>query len=194
MRYKVLILSLLLSVLLSASMSAVAAAEEDYSKTIKVFQESDVVKPFFKNSYGYAVFPTVGKGGLGIGGALGKGQVYRQGKVTGKSTLVKLSIGFQAGGQAFSEIIFFKDKRAYDEFTSGGFEFDATASAVAITAGAQAKAGSSGSSSEVSAGPKTGKQLGGTYVKGMAVFVHTLGGLMYEAAIGGQKFSFDPIK
>jgi len=193
MRSNILIL-LLLSVLLSAAMSDVAAAEDDFSKTINVFKESDVVKPFFKDSYGYAVFPTVGKGGLGIGGAFGKGQVYHQGKVTGTSTLVKVSIGFQAGGQAFSEIIFFQDKRAYDEFTSEGFEFDATASAVAITAGAQAEAGSSGSSAEVSAGPKSGEQLAGKYVKGMAVFVHTLGGLMYEATIGGQKFSFEPIK
>jgi len=193
MRFNVLIL-LLMSVLLSVAISAAAAEEEDYSKTIKVFQESDVVKPFFENCYGYAVFPTIGKGGLGIGGAVGKGQVYQQGKATGKSTLIKLSIGLQAGGQAFSELIFFQDKRAYDEFTSGGFEFDATASAVAITAGAQAKAGSGGSSAGASAGPKADKQVAGTYVKGMAVFVHTLGGLMYEAAIGGQKFSFDPIK
>jgi len=180
--------------LLVGATPVLSADVEDYSKTIKVFKESDAVKPFFKDCYGYAVFPTIGKAGFVVGGAAGKGQVYRDGKVTGKSTLVKLSVGFQFGGQAFSEIIFFKDKRAYDEFTSGSFEFDATASAVAITAGAQAKAGTSGSSAGVSAGPKTGEQLAGSYIKGMAVFVHTLGGLMYEAAIGGQGFSFEPIK
>jgi lipid-binding SYLF domain-containing protein len=173
---------------------AFAVDSDDYAKTIKVFQESNVVKPFFKGSYGYAVFPVVGKAGLVVGGAFGKGQVYRHGVLTGRSNLVKVSVGFQAGGQAFSEIIFFQDQRAYDEFTSGSFEFDASASAVAITAGAQAEAGSSGASAGVSAGPKTGKQLGGSYVKGMAVFVHTLGGLMYEAAIGGQGFSFEPVK
>jgi lipid-binding SYLF domain-containing protein len=193
MRFRTAIFAAL-AMLICGVVAVPAADADDYAKTIKVFQESKVVKPFFKGSYGYAVFPVVGKAGLVVGGAFGKGQVYRHGKVTGKSNLVKLSIGFQAGGQAFSEIIFFQDKRAYDEFTSGSFEFDATASAVAITAGAQAEAGSSGTSAGVSAGPKTGKQLGGNYVKGMAVFVHTLGGLMYEAAIGGQGFSFEPVK
>ncbi|MDX2452710.1 hypothetical protein [Desulfosarcina sp.] len=103
-----------------------------------------------------------------------------------------MSIGFQAGGQAFSEIIFFEDKRAYDEFTSGEFEFDAVASAVAITAGVQAKAGTEGTTAGASAGPAAGKQAQASYHKGMAVFVHTKGGLMYEAAIGGQKFNFKP--
>jgi lipid-binding SYLF domain-containing protein len=160
-----------------------------YSNTIEVFKKSPVVQPFFKNAYGYAVFPTVGKGGIGIGGAYGKGQVYQGGKVTGIAKLFKATIGFQLGGQAFSEIIFFQDKRAYDDFTSGNFEFDAAASAVAITAGAQAKAGTEGTSASSGAGgPGVHAQV--KYRKGMAVFVHTKGGLMYEAAIGGQKFSF----
>ena len=116
------------------------AQADSYSNTIEVFKKSPAVQPFFKNAYGYAVFPTVGKGGIGIGGAYGKGQVYQGGKVTGTASLVKVTVGFQLGGQAFSEIIFFEDKRAYEEFTSGNFEFDASASAVAITAGAQAKA------------------------------------------------------
>jgi hypothetical protein len=170
-----------------------AFAAEDYSSTINVFKQSPQVEPYFKNAYGYAVFPTIGKGGLGIGGAYGKGQVYRGGKVTGKTELMKLSIGLQAGGQAFSEIIFFQDKRAYDEFTSGQFAFDAEASAVAITAGAQAQAGSTGTTAGVSAGPKTGAHAETKYRKGMAVFVHTKGGLMYEAAIAGQKFNFEPL-
>jgi lipid-binding SYLF domain-containing protein len=120
--------------------------------------------------------------------------VYKDGQVTGFAKLTKLSVGFQAGGQAFSEIIFFKDKRAYDEFTSGEFAFDATASAVAITAGAHAGAGTTGGATAgATAGPKTGKQAQTGYHKGMAVFTHAKGGLMYEAAIGGQKFSFKPI-
>jgi lipid-binding SYLF domain-containing protein len=105
---------------------------------------------------------------------------------------MKISIGFQAGGQAFSQIIFFQDKRAYDDFTSGEFAFDAQASAVAITAGAQAQAGSTGATAGASAGPKTGTHAQASYYKGMAIFVHTKGGLMYEAAIAGQKFSFKP--
>ncbi len=179
-------------VLLFESVPALAADSDDYTSVIKLFRESAVVQPFFANSYGYAVFPVVGKGGLGIGGAFGKGQVYRDGKVTGTSNLVKVSVGFQAGGQAFREIIFFQDKRAYDDFTNGTFEFDATASAVAITAGAQAEVGTTGASAGASTGPKSGEQVAGRYVKGMAVFVHTLGGLMYEASVGGQGFSFAP--
>jgi len=166
------------------------AQADNYSNTIKVFKNSKVVQPFFKNAYGYAVFPTIGKGGVGIGGAFGKGQVYREGKVTGTTSLIKGTIGFQVGGQVFSEILFLQDKRAYDEFTSGNFEFDATASAVAITAGVQAKAGTDGATAGASAGPASGKQAKTSYKKGMAVFVHARGGLMYEATIGGQKFTF----
>ena len=166
------------------------AQADNYSNTIELFKKSQAVQPFFENAYGYAVFPTIGKGGVGIGGAYGKGQVYRGGKVTGTTSLVKVTIGFQLGGQAFSEIIFFQDKRAYDEFTRGNFEFDAAASAVAITAGVQAKAGTEGATAGASAGPATGEQAKTSYRKGMAVFVHAKGGLMYEAAIGGQKFSF----
>ena len=179
--------------ILVASFSNLARADK-YSNTIATFKKSPQVQPFFKSAYGYAVFPTVGKGGLGIGGAHGKGQVYRKGKVTGKTSLTKVTIGLQAGGQAFSEIIFFQDKRAYDEFTSGNFEFDAAASAVAITAGAQAQAGTGGKTAGASAGPATGAQAKVKYSGGMAIFVHAKGGLMYEAAIGGQKFSFKPLK
>lgn len=170
------------------------ALADRYSDTIDFYKKSEVVKPFFKSAYGYAVFPAIGKGGLGIGGAYGKGRVYQDEKFTGEVSMVKLSIGWQAGGQAFSEIIFFQDKRAYDEFTSGEFEFGASASAVAITAGLQAKAGTGGATASASAGPATGKQANADYHKGMAVFVHTKGGLMYEAAIGGQKFNFKPEK
>jgi lipid-binding SYLF domain-containing protein len=116
-------------VLLISSFSSLAQADS-FTNTIEVFKKSPAVQPFFKNAYGYAVFPTVGKGGIGIGGAYGNGQVYRAGKVTGTTSLVKATIGFQLGGQAFSEIIFLQDQRAYDDFTSGNFEFDAAASAM----------------------------------------------------------------
>jgi lipid-binding SYLF domain-containing protein len=170
-----------------------AAWADDFDDTIAVFKKSEQVKPFFESAYGYAVFPNVGKGGIGIGGAYGKGSVFAKGKTTGTASMTKLSVGFQLGGQVFSEIIFFEDKRAYDEFTSGNFEFDATASAVAITAGAQAQAGTGGASAGASAGPATGVQAAANYQKGMMTFVHAKGGLMYEAAIGGQKFSFEPL-
>ena len=178
--------------LIAALGIAAAAADDPYQTTIERFRSSDVVKPYFADAYAFAVFPTVGKGGFVVGGAYGEGRVYRGGKVVGTTSLTHVSVGFQLGGQAYSEIVFMKDQRAYEEFTSGSFEFDAKASAVAITAGAQAQAGTSGASAGASVGPATGKQLGAAYRKGMAVFVHIKGGLMYEAAVGGQKFSFKP--
>jgi lipid-binding SYLF domain-containing protein len=184
----------LLIVVMAALILSIPAYADKYTDTMDVFKKSEAVQPFFKDAYGYAVFPTVGKGGIGIGGSYGTGQVYRGGKVTGEVSLIKGSIGWQFGGQAFSQMIFFADKRAYDDFTSGNFEFDATASAVAITAGAQASAGTEGASAGASAGPATGKQAKTSYHKGMAVFVHAKGGLMYEASIGGQKFTFKPKK
>lgn len=170
--------------------TAMADRTED---TINVFKKSDAVRPFFDNAYGYAVFPTIGKGGLIIGGAYGSGRVYKQGEISGTATVMKVSLGLQIGGQAFSEIIFFRDKRAYDEFVSGEFEFDGSASAVIVTAGAQAKASTQGSTAGASLGPATGTQAETSYTKGMAIFVHTLGGLMAEVSIGGQKFEFEPI-
>ncbi len=184
-RFPILLIMFILALALANPVQA-----DKFTDTIEVYKKSESVQPFFKSAYGYAVFPTIGKGGIVIGGAYGKGQVYQGGKVTGETSLIKVSIGFQWGGQAFSEMIFFEDKRAYDDFTSGEFEFDASASAVAITAGAQAKAGTEGSTASASAGPATGKQARSSYRKGVAVFVHTKGGLMYEAAIGGQKFNF----
>ena len=188
-RFPVLLIGVLAALIFS-----IPAHADKFTNTIKVYKKSKAVQPFFKNAYGYAIFPTIGKAGIGIGGSYGKGQVYKGGKVTGDVSVIKASIGFQLGAQAFSEMIFFEDKRAYDEFTSGEFEFDATASAVAITAGAQAKAGTEGATAGASAGPATGKQAKISYHKGMAVFVHTKGGLMYEASIGGQKFTFKPKK
>ena len=184
---------LFMAVIVIFSFSTLALAD-NFTNTIEIYKKSPAVQPFFKSTYGFAVFPTIGKGGLGIGGAYGKGRVYRGGMVTGETSLIKVSIGFQAGGQGFSEMIFFEDKRAYDDFTSGEFEFDAAASAVAITVGAQAKAGTEGASAGASTGSATGKQAKANYRKGMAVFVHTKGGLMYEASIGGQKFRFKPKK
>lgn len=170
------------------------AGEGTYNDTIEVFKKSESVQPFFQNAYGYAVFPTVGKGGIVLGGAYGNGRTYVDDRITGTATLVKVSLGFQLGGQAFSEIIFFEDKAAYEKFISGNFEFDGSLSAVVITAAAQAQTSTQGNTAGASLGPATGAQGEKlTYTNGMAVFIHTLGGLMYEMSIGGQKFSFEPI-
>ena len=184
---------LFIAFLLGFSSFAAAAGAEDYSSTINVFKSSPAVKHFFGNAYGYAVYPNVGKAGFVLGGSYGKGQVYKDGKVTGTSSVIKGSIGFQAGAKVFSQIVFFEDKRAYDEFTSGNYEFDATVQAVAITAGAEAQTGTAGSSAGASAGPKTGVQAKTSYTKGMATFIHSKGGLMAEFSVGGQKFTFEPL-
>jgi len=188
--------SALIGVLLTVCLafSATAQGADEYSGTIKVFKGSSLIKEFFGNSYGYAVFPKIAKGGLGVGAAHGKGQVYEGGVVTGKTSMTQVSIGFQAGGEAFSQIIFFQDKRAYEEFISGNFEFGAQAQAVAITAGAQAQAGSGGSSAGASGGTQSAGTQRASYHKGMAVFTKAIGGLMYEASIGGQKFNYKPLK
>jgi len=126
----------------------------------------------FADVVGYAVFPTVGKGAIGIGGARGKGWVYERGRIIGKSTLTQVSIGLQLGGQAYSEIVFFQTRQALDNFRLGHLKLDAQASAVALTARASADL---------------------AYRNGVAIVTMAKGGLMYEASVGGQKFSFTPV-
>lgn len=186
-------LLVILIVTLMFGISTFAAATEDYSSTINLFKGSSIPAKFFKTAYGYAIFPTIGKAGFVFGGSYGVGQVYRGGKVTGKSSVVKGSIGFQAGGKAFSEIIFFKDKKAYNEFISGNFEFDATVQAIAVTVGAEVQGGTTGVSVGASAGPESDVQAKAQYYKGTVTFVHSLGGLMYELSIGGQKFTYEAL-
>jgi lipid-binding SYLF domain-containing protein len=169
-----------------------AAWADEYTDTIKVFRNAGESGNFFNNSYGFALFPTIGKGGMLVGGAYGKGRVYTGGNHVGDTSMTQLTVGFQLGGEAYSQIIFFEDKRAFTEFTSGNFEFAATASAVAITAGASAAATSTGSSAGASGGKNDATTVGSKYFKGMAVFTVAKGGLMYEASIGGQKFSYTP--
>jgi len=180
--------SLVPALLLLAGM---AHAAGKYADTIELFRNAGESSSFFHNSYAYAVFPTVGEGGLGVGGAFGKGHVYVHGHPVGDTTMGQVSVGFQAGGKAYSQIIFFEDKRALDEFESGSFEFTAGASAIAITAAAGASVGTSGASAGASGGKKDARNTG-VYEKGMAVFTVAKGGLMYAATLAGQKFSYTP--
>src|SRR5215831_17834183 len=160
---------------------AAVSRADDYTDAIQLFKNAGQSKAFFANSYGYAVFPGIGKGGFIVGGAHGNGRVFRKG----------VSVGLQAGGQAYSMIIFFEDERAFKEFTSGSFEFGADAGAVAITAAAGVSAGTRGASAGASGGMKDAVTAG-KYYKGMAVFTIVKGGAMYEASVSGQKFSFKP--
>ncbi len=183
----------LLAALLLLIGSSGAAWPDDYTDTIKIFREAGASSGFFDNSYGYAIFPTIGKAGVGIGGAYGKGRVYRKGAYVGDTSMKQLTVGWQLGGQGYSQIVFFQDQRAFDEFTSGKFEFGVQATAVAITAGASASANTAGSSASASGG-KHDATTAGSYNKGMATFTVAKGGLMFEASIGGQKFTYTPKK
>jgi hypothetical protein len=166
-----------------------AARADAFDDTIGLFKNAGESAVFFKNCHAYAVFPTIGAGGLIIGGARGKGQVYVADQVVGEAVMTQVSVGFQAGGKAFSEIIFFRDERALGEFESGKFEFAAGASAIAITAGASASIGTDRASSEASRGERDAT-TNGNYQNGMAVFTIAKGGLMFAADISGEKFAF----
>jgi lipid-binding SYLF domain-containing protein len=180
-----------LAMLAMLSLARVAVADS-YKDTVELFKNAGESAAFFKNCYGYAVFPTIGKGGFIVGGAHGSGRVYEKGKYIGKTSVTQLSVGFQAGGQAYSQIVFFEDKRALEEFTNGNFEFEAGVSAVAITAAAGGEAGTSGASATASGGKKDATTAGTSYYKGMAVFTIVKGGAMYQATVAGQKFTYEP--
>ena len=143
---------------------------EDATDAKQDFINTDgLMSNLFSSAYGYAIFPNVGKGGIGIGGAAGKGVVYERGSIIGKAQLTQVSIGFQFGGQAYREVIFFETKADLDRFKEDKIEFSAQASAVAATAGASANV---------------------KYRDGVMIFTQQKGGLMYEASVGGQKFNF----
>ncbi len=170
--------------------AAGAANAAKYADTIALFKNAGESAAFFQNSYAYAVFPNIGEAGFVVGGAFGKGHVYVHGELVGDTTMKQLSVGFQAGGKDFTQIIFFQDKRALDQFESGSFEFSAGASAIAVTASANASAGTTGVTSGASAGKKDAT-TDGNYNDGMAVFTIAKGGLMYAAALAGQKFTYN---
>ena len=170
-----------------------SAWADGYDETRTVFQDAGASGGFFDSAYGYALFPTIGKGGIGIGGAGGKGRVYVGGKHVGDTSVAQVSVGFQFGGQAYSMIIFFEDERAYTDFASGNFEFGAQATAVAITAGASAGTSTAGGGNTGASGGQSDATTRGAYSKGMATFTVAKGGLMYEASIGGMKFGYKPV-
>jgi len=171
------------------SLAGTVARADSYTDTVTLFKNAGQSASFFKSCYGYAVFPTIGKGGFVVGAAHGSGRVYEHAKYVGDSSVTQLSVGFQAGGQAYSQIIFFEDRRAFDEFVAGDFEFGADVGAVAITAAADASLSTNGASAGASGGKKDATTVG-TYYKGVAVFTIVKGGAMYQATVAGQKFKY----
>ena len=170
-----------------------SAIADTYADTIKVFKYAGESAAFFKDAYGYAVFPTIGKGGFVIGGAHGEGRAYVGGKHVGNTDFGQVTVGFQLGGQAYSMIVFFEDERAFKEFASGTYKFGADATAVAIKAAASAGASTTGSSAGASSSSSNANTVG-RYFRGMATFTVAKGGLMYEAAITGGGFTYEPLE
>ena len=179
--------TLMVGLLFASSCASVYAGE--YEDTKKMFVDAGIAN-MFSSAYGYALFPTIGKAGFLVGGAYGKGRVYKQGKHIGNTTMTQATVGFQLGGTGFSQVVFFEDKRALEEFINGNFEFGAEAQATAITAAVGASVNTAGSSATASGGKNNASTTGGGYNKGMATYTITKGGLMYEATVGGQKFSY----
>lgn len=174
--------------MVSASGLHAAASLEKCQETMAKFKGLGNVGELLAQSYGYAVLPTVGKAGVGVGGAGGTGCVFASGNHTGNVSMGQVTVGWQLGGQSYSLLILFKNADTYKEFTQGNFEFGADATAVALTYGAAAGATTQGASA--SAGDTKAK---GAWKRGMAVFTLAKGGLMYEASIGGQKYNFKPL-
>jgi lipid-binding SYLF domain-containing protein len=141
-------------------------------KTVALYSKADPgMAAFMQSSAGYAVFPSIGKGAIGIGGAHGDGVVFERGRPIGRTSMTQVTIGAQLGGQEYSEIIFFQTPAVLADFVKGKTSFAAQASAVALKSGAAASA---------------------RYQNGVAIFTATTAGLMAEASVGGQKFSFEP--
>ena len=181
----------LLSLLLLAGAPAQA---DEYSDAVNSFRNAGESGRFFDSAYGYAIFPTIGKAGFIVGAAYGEGRVYAAGQYVGNTSMTQLTAGWQLGGQAFTQIIFFQNRTAFEEFTSGNFEFSAQATAVAITAGVSADASTTGGlSAGASGGRNDATTAHGGYRRGLAVFTIAKGGLMFEAVLGGQKFSYTPL-
>lgn len=165
----------MIAILLLSFSVALFSQENDVDearKTVEKFLKEDPgMDKFFSSAVGYAVFPGIGKGGLGVGGAAGKGTVFKEGAAVADVKMTQLTVGFQAGGQKYAEMIFFETIETYNEFISGNYEFAAQVSAVALASGVSADA---------------------AYQDGILVVTMSIGGLMYEASIGGQKFKVSP--
>ena len=166
-----LIFCLLIGTVVSQNLWAWDAnAESKANETLATFVNKDKsIENFFKQAYGYAVFPTVGKAGFIVGGAYGDGMVYKQGVITGSSAMSQVSVGWQIGAESYSEIIFFEKEKDYNAFIEGGYALGAQASAVAL---------------------KSGVATQTNYDNGVAIFTNYKGGLMAAASVGGQKFTY----
>ena len=167
MKTKITMISIFLVVFSMTGLSQDNDVDEARKAITEFKKTNSDINEFFNSAYGYAIFPGIGKGGLGVGGAAGKGTIFKGGAPVADCKMSQVTIGFQAGGQKYAEVIFFENVEAYERFVGNKFEFAAQVSAVAL---------------------KSGVSLDAEYTDGMLVFTMAIGGLMYEASIGGQKF------
>jgi lipid-binding SYLF domain-containing protein len=170
-----------------------AAYADKYDDAIAVFKQSPKSSKFFAKSYGYAIFPDVGKAGFIVGGEHGDGKVFEKGKWIGTASLTQVSVGAQAGAKEYAEIIFFHKPEDLAKFKGGDFEIAGNMEATAITLNASASAGTSSSSAEASTS-KENAATGGGYNNGVAVFTVVKGGLLAGLSVGGQKLKFEANK
>jgi lipid-binding SYLF domain-containing protein len=149
-----------------------AELHADSGYTLKDLEQQDpTLADFVNQGHGYAIFPAIGKGAVGVGGAYGRGEVWEQGKFVGYTDMTQGLVGAAIGGENYSEVIVFQDRDALERFEAGNFSFEANASAIAIESGAGASA---------------------KFQNGVSVMVHPRAGLMAEASVAGQKFTFQP--
>jgi lipid-binding SYLF domain-containing protein len=178
MKKHLAILLPLLGFFLSGNLAAQKASHDQMiitdSETARVefIKKDKWMESLFNNSYGYVIFPNVGKGGLGVGGASGNGAVYEKENLVGMASLKQVTIGLQAGGQAFREVIFFENRAVMEKFRNSQFKFSGEVSAIALDKGTAANV---------------------KFKDGIVVFVQPKAGLMYELSVGGQAFTFRPV-
>lgn len=187
--------SALKGLMLAAAFSLFAgvAYADKYTDTVTAFKQSPKSSKFFARSYGYVVFPDVGKAGFIVGGEHGDGRVYENGKLVGTASLTEVSFGAQAGAKDFSEIIFFHKKEDFDKFKGGVFQIAGNMEATAITLNASASAGTESSNAEAST-KESNAATGGGFNNGVAVFVVAKGGLMAGISVAGQKLKYEALK
>jgi len=190
---KTVLNSFLVAMGLFLAAGAAQAEGDKYQEAITSFKQSPQSTKFFDRSYGYVIFPEVGKAGLIVGGEHGDGQVYEKGKLVGTASLTQISVGVQAGAKEYAEIIFFETKLDFDRFRAGEFQLEGNAEATAATLNASASAGTDANTAAAST-TRNNAATAGAFNKGLAIFTITRGGLMAGVAVAGQKIKFKPAK
>ena len=182
----------MLKILLTSLVLMTSLYAQSYNTSLKNFKAAKELKRYFNTAYAYAIYPNIGKGGLILGLSFGKGRIYEKGAYVGNSSMTSLSLGAQLGGQAYSKLIFFRNKEALERFKQGSMEYDAEVNAMAATAGAIVKSSTIGATISASTNAVNRKELKPSYYNDIAIVVQPVGGLMFEASGGFENYSYSP--